>query len=97
MKVKKFKQILENSGFDTTQDIIFKFYGKKRYQSYYTDINTHYNIEDSISWYDNNIAYDGSFYNFFGDSYTEIVLVEKTINYKILDIDDIKATKKYNL
>jgi len=95
MKIKKFNQILENSDFDTSEEVLWVFYGK--YSTYYEKIETCYSLDECIEWYDSTTRDDTSRFFIGSKIYTKIVLVEETINSKILDINDIVAAKKYNL
>ena len=97
MKVKKFKQIVENSEFDTKEEIIFAIYGKKTKSTYYYVLSRNFNIDESLEWFTKNINSKDGKITYGINQYEEIILVEEKTNFKVLDIDLIINSKKYNL
>jgi hypothetical protein len=97
MKVKKFKQIVKNSDFDTKEEIIFIIYGKKQNSTHYDVLSINFNIDESLEWFTINInSKDGNF--LYGvNNYEEIILVEEKTTFEILDLDLIINSNKYNL
>ena len=98
MKVKKFKQIIEKSDFDTKDETTFNIYGKKMNSSYYELLEKSYNIDDCTNWYERNVKNNKDiWYTVFGNSYSEIIITEEIVKTKIIDINLIINSKKYNL